>query len=610
MTAAPGGVPARPSGRRGETLAAVRNLRSVDGGSLDTALARSIADVLIEGFDRHYGLFRTTSASAKERFERAAWAGAQRAAQERIQFYDLRVAECVDRLRSEFDLEAFEAPLWRQVKLFYIGLLVEHHQPELAETFFNSVITRILRRTYAQNDLIFVRATMATDDIESDPPVYRSYYPAGDGLRECIGRIFRDFEWAVAFADLDRDVDRVVRELDERTRATSMHIESNHQIQVLGSPFYRNKAAYVLGKIVNGDQEQPFVVPVLHDDSGRLALDAVLLDEEQLNVLFSLSRAYFMVDMDVPASYVEFLRTMAPSRQRADLYTMLGLGKQGKTLFFRDLLQHLHHSDDEFVEAPGIKGQVMLVFTLPSYPFVFKVIKDVFGFGKETTRAKVREKFTMVKHVDRVGRMADTLEFTELALPRERFSAALLDELQRLAPSMIELGESLVIRHCYVERRMVPLNIHLERATPDELDAAVIEYGNAVRDLAIANIFPGDMLWRNFGVNRHGRVVFYDYDEIEYLSDCNFRRIPPAPSSDDELADGAWYGVLPHDVFPEEFATFLLGDARLRQPFLRHNADLLEPEFWQACQRRLEDGNIADFFPYPESVRFRGAPSS
>jgi isocitrate dehydrogenase kinase/phosphatase len=571
-------------------------------GVVDAALARSIAGVLIEGFDRHYRLFRLTSVAAKERFEHAAWAEGQRAAQERIRFYDLRVQECVERLQSEFDVETLDAAVWPQVKLVYIGLLVEHHQPELAETFFNSVITRILRRTYAQNDLIFVRATMSTEDIESDPPVYRSYYPSRDGLRECFERIFRDFEWAIEFADLSGDLDHLLRALAERVEWP--HIESNHQIQVLGSPFYRNKAAYVLGKIVNGDREQPFVVPVLHDDDGRLALDAVLLDEEQLNVLFSLSRAYFMVDMDVPAAYVEFLRTMAPSRPRADLYTMLGLGKQGKTLFFRDLLQHLHHSDDEFVEAPGIKGQVMIVFTLPSYPYVFKIIKDVFGHGKETTRAKVREKFTMVKHVDRVGRMADTLEFTELALPRERFSDALLAELQRLAPSMIELGETLVIHHCYVERRMVPLNIHLERAHNDELEAAVVDYGNAVRDLAIANIFPGDMLWRNFGVNRHGRVVFYDYDEVEYVTDCNFRRIPPAATSDDELSDGAWYGVLPRDVFPEEFTTFLLGDERLREPFLRHNADLLEPEFWQACQRRLEDGKIADFFPYPQSLRF------
>jgi len=233
-----------------------------------------------------------------------------------------------------------------------------------------------------------------------------------------------------------------------------------------------------------------------------------------------------MVDMEVPSGYVEFLRSLTPVRAGSELYTMLGLGKQGKTLFFRELLQHLHHSRDEFVEAPGIRGQVMLVFTLPSYPYVFKLIRDSFGYGKDTNRATVRSKFTMVKHVDRVGRLADTLEFVDLALPRERFSAELLEQLQELAPSMVSDGDPLVIRHCYVERRMVPLNLYLDRASPEELEAAVVDYGNAIRDLAAANIFPGDMLWRNFGVTSYGRVVFYDYDEIDYLCDVN---LPPHP---------------------------------------------------------------------------------
>jgi isocitrate dehydrogenase kinase/phosphatase len=564
-------------------------------------IAEAIAAVLIEGFDRHYRLFRETSAQAKERFERAAWAEAQLAVQERIRFYDERVRENVQRLRTEFDLDALDAAAWREVKLRFIGLLVDHHQPELAETFFNSVITRILRRTYSDNDLIFVRATISTEQIASDPPIYRSYYPGQSGLRDCFGHVFRDLGWGVPFADLERDLDRLLETLGEPWA----HLEPNHQIQVLGSAFYRNKAAYVLGKIVNGHQELPFVVPVLHDEDGLLALDAIVLEEERISVLFSLSRAYFMVDMDVPSAYVEFLRTMTPARARADLYTLIGLGKQGKTLFYRDLLQHLHHSEDAFVEAPGVRGQVMLVFTLPSYPYVIKVIKDVFGPGKDTDRATVRSKFELVKHVDRVGRLADTLEFTALALPLDRFSPELLGELRSLAPSMIEEdGESLVIDHCYVERRMTPLNIYLDRATPEEVEPAVLEYGNAIRDLAIANIFPGDLLWRNFGVTRYGRVVFYDYDEIEYLTDVTFRRIPPPPNPEAELSGEPWYGVARNDVFPEEFATFLLGDVRLRESFLRHHAELLEPEFWQECQRRVRAGEIVDFFPYPESLRF------
>jgi isocitrate dehydrogenase kinase/phosphatase len=567
--------------------------------------ARQIAIVLMEGFDRHYRLFRATSARAKEYYEAGAWTEMRHALQERIRFYDERVRECVERLHHEFDADALTNATWRDAKLFYIGLLIEHSQPELAETFFNSVITRMLRRTYYDNDLIFVRGAVSTQYIESDPPIYRSYYPNVEGERACFAQLLRDFGWSRPFADLDRDLDHVLRAIEDRPGGPWTHFEPNYQIRVLSSALYRNKAAYVFGKLVNGHDELPFVVPVLHEAGGGLALDAMLLDPKQINLLFSLSRAYFMVDMEVPSGYVEFLRSMTPLRTGSELYTMLGLGKQGKTLFFRELLQHLHHSRDEFVEAPGTRGQVMLVFTLPSYPYVFKVIRDVFGPGKDTDRATVRSKFAMVKHVDRVGRLADTLEFVDLALPRERFSAELLWQLRELAPSMVSDGNPLVIHHCYVERRMVPLNLYLDRGSPAEVEAAVVDYGNAIRDLAAANIFPGDMLWRNFGVTSYGRVVFYDYDEIEYLCDVNFRRIPTAPDAESELASEPWYGVLRNDVFPEELATFLLGDPRLRELFLRHNADLLDSEFWQAAQRRIESGELVDFFPYSESLRFR-----
>jgi isocitrate dehydrogenase kinase/phosphatase len=568
-------------------------------------IPRRIAMVLLEGFDKHYRLFRATSARAKEQFEARAWGDLQHALQERIRFYDERVRECVERLHGEFEIATIREGTWRDAKLFYIGLLVEHSQPELAETFFNSVIKRMLRHSYYDNDLIFVRAAISTEYIEPEPPIYRSYYPNLEGERACFEQLLRDFGWSRPFADLDGDLDRVLSRLRERPGGPWRHLEPNHQIQVLDSALYRNKAAYVFGKLVNGHDELPFVIPVLHEPDGRLELDTIVLDPQQIDMVCSLSRAYFMVDMEVPSGYVEFLHSMTPSRARSELYTMLGLGKQGKTLFFRELLHHLHHSRDQFVEAPGLRGQVMLVFTLPSYPYVFKVIRDSFGSGKNTTRAAVRSKFTMVKNIDRVGRLADTLEFVDLALPRERFSPEVLRQLQELAPSMISDGDPLVIRHCYVEQRMVPLNIYLDRASPDQLEAAVLDYGNTIRDLAAANIFAGDMLWRNFGVTGSGRVVFYDYDEIEYLHSVNFRRFPTPPNDEAELDPEPWYGVLPNDVFPEEIATWVLGDVRLREPFMRHHADLLGTEYWQDTQQRIKSGEIVDFFPYPTALRFR-----
>jgi hypothetical protein len=415
---------------------------------------------------------------------------------------------------------------------------------------------------------------------------------------------------------MERDVEQRDRRRGAPDGRPPAAAEANFQIQVLHSAFYRNKAAYIVGKAINGDYEYPFVVPVLHDSKGRLFLDAVLLDSAQIRTLFSLSRAYFMVDMEVPSAYVDFLSGLMPHKPAAEIYTMLGLAKQGKTMFYRDLMHHLRHSQDEFIVAPGIRGMVMAVFTLPSFPYVFKAIKDVFAPPKEVDRATVKAKYVLVKQHDRVGRMADTLEFSNVALPKARFSAELVDELRRECPSLLEEdGDEIVIKHVYIERRMKPLNLYLDSADEERREAAVLEYGNAIKELAYANIFPGDMLFKNFGVTRFGRVVFYDYDEIEYMTDCNFRRIPPAPNPEAEMSGEAWYSVGPRDVFPEEFGTFLLGNPDTRRVFMKHHADLLAAGVLAADQAEDPRWLRAGLLPLSgrdallPHVRRRGGPS-
>ena len=575
--------------------------------------AHQIALAMIQGFNKHYTLFRQTSREARTRFEQGDWLGVHKAVKERIRFYDDRVDECVERLRNEFDAASIDDATWQQVKLLYIGLLLNHKQPELAETFFNSVTTKILHRNYFHNDFIFVRPTISTENIEGEEsPTYRSYYAKEEGLRGAVREIIGDFGWHRPFADLERDVEHIYQAVHRFLNGMPRR-EVNFQIQVLASAFYRNKAAYIIGKAINGANEYPFAIPILHDAAGKLYVDTILLDAWRIGLLFSLSRAYFMVDMEVPSGYVQFLRSIMPAKPRSEIYIMLGLGKQGKTMFFRDFIYHLHHSEDQFIMAPGIRGLVMLVFTLPSYPYVFKIIKDVFGSSKEMDQATVKRKFLMVKQVDRVGRMADTLEFSNVMFPLKRFDDEVLDELRRLAPSKFEVdGDQLIIKHLYIERRMEPLNIHLDRMDKSNnlegLEHAIKEYGSAIRELAQANIFPGDMLWKNFGITRFGRVVFYDYDEIEYMTDINFRKIPPAPDFETEMSGEVWYPVNRGDVFPEEFATFLLGSPMVRKLFLKHHKDLLTPKFWQEAQEKIRSGHVEDFFPYPQELRFALAP--
>ena len=570
--------------------------------------AFTIAQAMLEGFNRHYTLFREVSREAKRRFEVQDWAGQQRAQRERIEFYDKRVDEGAERLQREFGASELPMDVWHQVKLHYIGLLINHHQPELAETFFNSVTTKILHRSYFRNDFIFVRPAVSTEYIENDEPAaqptYRAYYPTRDTLRETFERIVTNFQLANDFEDLGRDVEMVMHALQHQFGGVRLRI--NFQVQVLSSLFFRNKGAYIIGKIVNGFHETPFALPILHrPDGGGLAIDTVLFGEDELQMLFSFARAYFMVDMEIPSAHVQFLRSLMPKKPRWEIYNALGLHKQGKNLFYRDFLYHLRHSSDRFRIAPGIKGMVMLVFDLPSFPYVFKVIKDFYPPQKDTTREQIQGKYFLVKTHDRVGRMADTMEYSNVAFPRHRFEDELIAELQHFCPSLLEEdGEDIVLRHLYIERRMVPLNIYLQDATTPQIEHAVIEYGNAIKDLVAANIFPGDMLWKNFGVTRNGKVVFYDYDEIEYLTDVNFRKVPQARTEEEEMSGEVWYAVGPKDVFPETFGPFLLGNSAVREVFMKHHADLLDPGFWQAHQARIRAGHVHDVFPYDAAKRF------
>jgi isocitrate dehydrogenase kinase/phosphatase len=575
-------------------------------------LSTDIAQAILDGFDKHYSIFRETSRRAKDRFERGDWTGVREAQRDRIGMYDQRVAEGVEAVMSRFPDAGREEALWKRIKVEFIALLyeVEHKQPECAETFFNSVARRLLDRRYYNNQFIFDRAVISTEHLDGDEPAYRSFYPEGTDLTGAFRSALLGFGLRCDFRDLDHDLESVRRAIDEHF-PDGWNRHRNFQIQVLCSLFFRNKAAYVVGRVINGASTYPVVVPLLKDDAGEVYVDTILLDAINVGRVFSLGRAYFMVDMEVPSAYVDFLASIAPTKPKAELYTLVGLQKQGKTLFFRDLQQHLRHSSDTFILAPGTKGMVMLVFTLPSYPYVFKVIRDWFEPPKDADRAVVEAKYDFVKQHDRVGRMADTLEFAHVAFPRDRLDPQLLAELQKLAPSQLEIVEGtlegpgqVVIKHLYIERRLMPLNLYLEHATEEQAREALTEYGNAIRELAGANIFPGDLLMKNFGVTRYGRVVFYDYDELCELTECHFRRFPTPRHEDDEMQSDPWFNVEKNDVFPEQFPTFLVPPGRPRDLFMGVHADLADAGYWIAQQERVKAGIQDDLFPYAQGIRF------
>ncbi|VUD51398.1 Isocitrate dehydrogenase kinase/phosphatase [Thalassocella blandensis] len=570
-------------------------------------LVKTIANIILAGFDKHFRIFNEHTARAAELFEKANWKEIQKNSRERIQIYDKRIEESAEALSNILigHHEYLDEALWSNIKQRYTKLLKVHPQPKLAESYYNSVFCRIHHRRYYNNDNIFVRSSLSFDDILIRSPIIKSYSCHATDIIPALKSMVEGLGFKLPFEDLDRDI-AMIRACYLRTSRFEVGSNTEFRFDVVRKPFFRSKGAYIVGRVVTEYGDQAFSIPILNNERGGLYIDTLILDTEEINVLFGFARAYFMVETDSPAALVSFLQVILGRKSRTELYTHIGFQKHGKTQFYREFLEHLDNSTDNLVRAPGIEGMVMSVFTLPSFPYVFKLIKDHFPPEKDTTEEEIKKKYNLVKLHDRVGRMADTLEYSDVALPRSRFSQALLDNLMEVAPSKIELEDNMVIiKHVYIERRMTPLNIYLQNATPDQVRDAICDYGDAIKQMISVNIFPGDMLLKNFGVSRHGRVIFYDYDEIEYLTDVNFRKIPEAKNEVDEMSDKPWYFVGANDVFPEQFLTFVLTKKSYREPFMSKHADLLTPQFWQDKQEQIRHGVYQNVFPYPEEKRFK-----
>lgn len=490
--------------------------------------------------------------------------------------------------------------VWAAMKAVYSGLIQDRDDWELAETFFNSVTRKIFSTVGVDPRFEFVDTDFDSPPSESGIPVHRSYPSLP--LADLVYQVLLDADLGAEFADLDGDAVRAAEMIESHLRGIGA-LRVVDRAEVIGSVFYRGKGAYVVGRLYSGSHVVPLVFALLHPPEG-VSLDAVLLTENQVSILFSFTRSYFHVDVDRPWELIQFLRTLMPRKRLAELYISLGHNKHGKTALYRELRRHLLTSGDRFTMARGARGLVMVVFTLPGFDVVLKVIKDRFPPQKTVTRAQVKERYQFVFTHDRAGRLVDAQEFAYLALPLDRFEPEVLDALTtECARSVTVDDQTVTIRHAYVERRVIPLDLYLRDADPGLARDAMVDYGNAIRELAASGIFPGDMLLKNFGVTRHGRVVFYDYDELARLGDCHFRSMPAAPTDEAELAPEPWFALGPNDVFPAEFSTFLGVKGAIRAAFDTHHGDLFEHRWWRSMQDRVEAGELIEIYPYEGRAR-------
>ncbi len=559
------------------------------------------ATAIHDAFDDYQAQFKAITRRSQQHFEHREWRHWQADSIERLELYEHVLRGVVSGVRTLLGSETLNKSLWRAIKLNYARLLSRRKDLEIGETFYNSVTRRILITVGVEPELEFVWFG-ATTLPAGDADIVRLYVQVST-LHAMVKSILLDYQFAVPFADVDADARHAGAVLEAQLHQLwdSPDVDS---VEMLKPVFYRNKAAYLVGRIRKRNRVIPIILPLLNGDHG-LFVDTVLLSESEASVVFSFTRSYFHVDADIPGDLVGFLKSILPLKPLAELYIAIGYNKHGKTERYRALYRHLRNSNDKFEVARGAKGMVMTVFTLPSYDVVFKIIKDRFAYPKTSTRDQVMDRYRLVFKHDRVGRMVDAQEFEYLTFDRERFSQELLEELQAVAAQSVTVtDDTVVIKHLYTERRLYPLDLYIKEMGIEKAKAAVVDYGNAIIDLAAANIFPGDLFIKNFGVTRHGRVVFYDYDELCLLTDCNFRKMPQSATYEDEVADQPWFSVAENDIFPEEFRRFLWFPGPLRRVMEDYHGRLFTAEFWQELQQRTLAGELLDFFPYPQEKRF------
>ena len=567
----------------------------------DSRLANIASRTIRDSWSGLSDRFRIITRRAKLRFEGRDWEGMAADHVERLDLYSHVAEDTAVRIRAVLADRLEDRNVWMAMKAVYSGLIQERSDWELAETFFNSVTRKIFSTVGVDPRIEFVDTDYDSPPMDPVAPVYDTYEGPAD-TASLVRRIIEGAELDVDFEDFDGDAVEVARQIDDRLQRVG-GLRLIDRIEMVNSTFFRSKGAYLVGRVWSGSQAIPLVIAMLHEDDG-VVIDAVLLTENQVSILFSFTRSYFHVDVTTPNSLVHFLSTLMPRKRRAELYISLGHNKHGKTELYRELRRHMSLSGEHFQTARGTKGLVMVVFTLPGFDVVLKVIKDRFGAPKQLTRDHVLSRYRLVFRHDRAGRLVDAQEYEHLEFPLARFDGDLLEVLRNECARTVTVGDGTVhLAHAYIERRVTPLDVFLQEASPEAAEAAIVDYGSAIKELAASGIFPGDMLLKNFGVTRHGRVVFYDYDELTTLDECVFRNLPVASSYDDEMSPEPWFSVGPNDVFPEEFATFLGIQGRLRDVFLARHADIFEASAWLEWQRRVKQGEIIEIFPYDGGLR-------
>lgn len=553
--------------------------------------AIAIAERIHEGFDTFYVRFKRLTREARRWFDDGEWIRIHEHSHRRIDLYQRHVAMTLKALEPLTTSLGADLEVWKAAHRHFAVITAERVDCEVAETFFNAITRKIFGTVGVNHEIEFLENHF--EEVSTAlQGLYRRVARQAD-LEAMFERVLAVPSPALEFVDRQAEARYLAARFSEQLGDARFE-----HVDILCTLFFRVREAYIVGRIAVGGRHLPLLIPIQATPDGVVVDGAIFSVDETLQV-FSSTRSYMFVDVYKPSDLARFLGTLMPDLSLSELYIAFAHHRHGKTLIYRELVDYLAKTTEKFIVAPGIKGLVMTVFTLPGYRNVFKIIRDTFE-KPGATREAIMQSYRDVFRGRRVGRLADTQEFEHLAFDKARFTDECLEELLSKASDTVEVvGDKVVVKHLYTEQKMDPFNIFLERTPAADAKAAIVDYGHAIKELAANDIFAGDLLWKNFGVTRFGTLVLYDYDEIRPLTACTFRAIPVSNDYDDELSADRYYATSGDEVFPEEWRPFIVPrDPGLAEAFNTAHADLLGPGFWNRMKEYVAAGQLEIGLPY------------
>ncbi len=545
-----------------------------------------LANFVLDECASYYAAFQSFSHVAKLQFEHQRW-NAQRSTNfTRLNLANRHIELCYRKITAQLPEDESTRLFWSDVKA-----LARKNLADVPSIFFESFLYDIEQALYpvvAPTEDNFVDAMPAIQKECTELISLHGYYPFYD----LSAQIIRTTDFAEPYEDIAARAALLANHLQKIAGKATI------EVTLLSQLFYRNQHAYLVGLLRQETRLTPLAIPFINTEKGIRA-DAFLFTELEITRIFEFTRSYFLVNTADPEGLVAFLQTVMPHKRTEQLVINLGYQEWGKMLVQHNFKSHASSCGQKLHHAPGIRGMVMLVFTLPDYPLVFKVIKDDIPLPKTTTREKVLGKYKLVAEHDRVGRLADVQLFKHWTFPVQAFDDQLLADLKTMCREYVHIHDREVIFvQLFSERKMVPLNIFLEENDEEAITRVIIDYGRAIKEMAMSNLFPGDLLTKNFGVTSDLRVVFYDYDEVVLLTDCDFLKLP-VPRYEEELWDSEpWIVVHENDIFPEELENFMVPEGPYRQLFREHHGDLFGTDFWNHWKDFHKNKGFTDIQPY------------